>query len=125
MGRVFECVSDWWISMLAPPGYAKMTATPSRCSASTKMSRPNIAGPTSARLAADLVFAFADSDVLLIVLSWVAGLVDEWIDGATLAGGFPIIQSSKNPIIRFHVSFVAARPRATKNPQPFPAVGSC
>src|SRR5579859_2443981 len=36
--------------MLAPPGYAKITSTPSRSSASTRMSRPNIGGPTSARL---------------------------------------------------------------------------
>ena len=53
--------------MLAPPGYAKMTSTPSRSRASTKMSRPNMVLPTSARFAFDF-FLEADSVVLLIVL---------------------------------------------------------
>src|SRR5580658_6999495 len=61
--------------MLAPPGYAKMTSTPSRSRASTRMSRPNLTGPTSARcrstgragaLAVDFFFAGAVSVVLLI-----------------------------------------------------------
>src|ERR1039457_558884 len=68
MVRIFDLVSDWGISILAPPGYAKITSTPARSRASTKMSRPNRAGPTSARgLAAGLVFAFADAVVLLMV----------------------------------------------------------
>ena len=37
---VGERVSAWWISMLAPPGYAKTLPTPSRSSACTSMSAP-------------------------------------------------------------------------------------
>src|SRR5262245_39439834 len=56
--------------MLAPPGYAKMTSTPSRSRASTRMSRPNINGPTlpEAALAAGF-FDLADV-ALLMSLSW-------------------------------------------------------
>jgi len=34
--------------MLAPPGYANMVSTPSRSSAATRISLPDIAGPISA-----------------------------------------------------------------------------
>src|SRR5262245_33254816 len=54
-----------------------MTSTPSRSRASTKMSRPNIKGPTFplwAELASEVFFALADGAVLLItVLGSVAG----------------------------------------------------
>ncbi|KAJ0613844.1 hypothetical protein HanIR_Chr02g0055881 [Helianthus annuus] len=33
-------VSAWWISKVAPPGYAKTFVTPSRSSASTRTSDP-------------------------------------------------------------------------------------
>src|ERR1035437_4307828 len=96
MVRIFDLVSDWWISMLAPPGYAKITSQPSRSSASTKMSRPNIAGPTSARLADDFAgFAFADSVVLLMVLL-VCG-------GAAKGNKKPTAVASRGFLLNFYV----------------------
>src|ERR1039458_2340838 len=84
MVRIFDLVSDWWISMLAPPGYAR------------------ISRQTSARLAAGFagfVFNFTVSVVLLIVFGWIYGLVDDWINGATRGAfsqlsTYPFIQSS-------------------------------
>src|SRR5882672_7320242 len=78
-----------------------MTSTFARSSASTKMSRPNIDGPTSvlagavdlARVAAFLVFAMAVVVVFILLIR---------------SFGFP-----------------ASRSQVTKNPRPFPAVGSC
>jgi hypothetical protein len=53
-----------------------------------------MAAPTSARGAADCVFAFADAVVLLIVFGWIYGLLDCWIIGlldywANASGRFP------------------------------------
>jgi hypothetical protein len=93
--RIFDFVSDWWISMLAPPGYAKMTSTPSRSSASTIMSRPNMAAPISARFAVDLT---------------ARGVVADFLGGVVLL---------------MMLLGCGGRRRLTKNPRPFPAVGFC
>lgn len=37
---IFERVRAWWISMEAPPGYAKTSVTPSLSRASTRTSQP-------------------------------------------------------------------------------------
>src|SRR5262245_5829738 len=83
MVRILDLVSDWWISMLAPPGYANSTSTPSRSRASTRMSRPGMRGPTSARegegeAEAEYVgfAAFAVEAALLIVSVCWLGLAD-------------------------------------------------
>src|SRR5581483_4051330 len=63
--------------MLAPPGYAKIVSTPSRSRQATRISLPDIAGPTSGRPAADLrgfsadVF-FALSVAILLICVCVA-----------------------------------------------------
>src|SRR5436190_18929309 len=77
--------------MLAPPGYAKMTSTPSRSRASTRMSRPNMAAPTSARARVDFpgcaeapafeaAAFFAAVSVVLLMCS-IPGFMDKWIYG--------------------------------------------
>src|SRR6476659_6819972 len=52
--------------MLAPPGYAKIVSTPSRSRQATRISLPDIVGPSSFALVEGAVFAF--SVVLLITL---------------------------------------------------------
>ncbi len=56
----FERVSAWCIAMLAPPGYAKIVVTPSRSSASTRMSAPVMVGPSSPLLEGACVAGFVD-----------------------------------------------------------------
>ena len=87
--------------MLAPPGYAKIHSTPSRSSACTRMSLPRIRGPISPRwisllAAAPVAVAAGISVVLLILL-----------------------------LLLFDFRPICARGPITKNPRPFPAVGSC
>src|SRR5882672_1587134 len=50
--------------MLAPPGYAKIVSTPSRSRQATRISLPDIAGPSSGRLLA--AFLVSLCAVLLI-----------------------------------------------------------
>src|SRR5213078_4551347 len=50
--------------MLAPPGYAKIVSTPSRSRQATRISLPDIAGPSSGRLFA--AFLVSLCAVLLI-----------------------------------------------------------
>src|SRR5215831_9470445 len=55
----FDRVSAWWISMLAPPGYAKIVSTPSRSRHATRISLPDIIGPRSVCFAAALFLVSA------------------------------------------------------------------
>src|SRR4051812_3817175 len=59
--------------MLAPPGYAKIVSTPSRSRQATRISLPDIVGPTSARFVAG---AFLLDSVVLFMrfcgFDWVA-----------------------------------------------------
>src|SRR5437870_8763763 len=86
--------------MLAPPGYAKIVSTPSRSRQATRISLPDIAGPTSGR-GADFFFS-----VLSIVLLMALASMDWWMDGLldTMSNArrvFPSIHSSENPFIHF------------------------
>src|SRR5215471_4473082 len=55
--------------MLAPPGYAKMVSTPSRSRQATRISLPDIVGPSSARLADDFFAVF----IICVLIAFVAG----------------------------------------------------
>ncbi|HYG25140.1 MAG TPA: hypothetical protein VEH04_20420 [Verrucomicrobiae bacterium] len=93
-----------------------MTSTPARSSASTRISRPNISGPTSARgLAEDFAvrdagFAaalfFPDSDVLLIAFLVLAAARDNKKPTTVSSRGFLskffLLPTSTNGVVRYY-----------------------
>src|SRR5665213_4266247 len=83
-----------------------MTSQPSRSRASTKMSRPNMAGPTSARRTGDFAgFAFADSVVLLM------GLLG--CGGAAKGNKKPTAVASRGFLLNFYVQQTPTAPPTT------------
>src|ERR1700757_2572375 len=66
---LFDRVNAWWIGILAPPGYAKITSTPSRSRLATRISAPFIVSPRSGP-----GWSLAVLDVAVVFIKTSAGL---------------------------------------------------
>src|SRR5438046_882649 len=92
--------------MLAPPGYAKIVSTPSRSRQATRISLPDIVGPSSPRFSAGAVFVSACVVLLIIIFAFMASVPR--VDNKKTHDRLPAVGSYRNPSLTSTSAYGAA-----------------